>query len=137
MSRALNPNTTFCFRTGDAEGQLLSSFVRNLRLLKFPQTSKGVHYTQVHSSPNQGSRTKSNSSDDKELGDFTFRAPAGREREEVCEQTCRSSLHTEASSCTIILSTASVWYLCRQESHCFMKARNTKLLKKTTPSVII
>lgn len=43
---------------GDAEGQLLSSFVRTSRLLKFSQTSKSVHYTQLHSSHNQGSRKK-------------------------------------------------------------------------------
>lgn len=40
MGRALNPDITLCFRVGDAGGQLLSSFVRTPRLLKFPQTSK-------------------------------------------------------------------------------------------------
>lgn len=85
MGRALNPDITLCFKAGDAGGQLLSSFVRTPRLLKFPQTSRGVHCTQLYPRTTQTSRKTSNPSDDKGLGHFKFRAPAGREREEVCE----------------------------------------------------
>lgn len=66
-------------------GSSWAVFYKNPQIVKFSQTSKGVHCTQLYPSPNQGSRKRSSSSDDKGLGHFKFRAPAGREREEVCE----------------------------------------------------